>query len=119
MPGEIWSMFKSRKVISSGYWTIGGLELVASGKFWLEDIVSHQDQLHVQNGIWSFYSFGLQLYKVPVLIELKIEHNAGQIDEEKLKQKVKSSWASNLSIPVFTFLISEVSSQLKIEKSTA
>ena len=42
------------------------------------------------------------------LIELKIEHNAGQIDEDKLKQKVKSPWTSNLSIPVFTFLISEV-----------
>ncbi|CAG8497929.1 6818_t:CDS:1 [Diversispora eburnea] len=53
------------------------------------------------------------------LIELKIEHNAGQIDEEKLKQKVKSPWASNLSIPVFTFLISEASSQLKIEELTA
>src|SRR5437764_443779 len=54
------------------------------------------------------------------LIELKIEHNVGQLDADKIRafqQKIKSSWASNLPITitvftVFTYLLDEGYKQL-------
>ena len=44
------------------------------------------------------------------LIELKIEHNVGQLDADRIRafqQKIKSPWASNLPITVFTYLLKE------------
>jgi hypothetical protein len=44
------------------------------------------------------------------LIELKIEHNVGQLDEDRIRafqQKIKSPWTSNLPIFVFTYLLDE------------
>jgi hypothetical protein len=44
------------------------------------------------------------------LIELKIEHNVGQLDADRVRafqQKIKSPWASNLPIFVFTYLLDE------------
>src|SRR6266516_4890929 len=44
------------------------------------------------------------------LIELKIEHNVNQIDFDRiraLQKKLKSPWASNLPLPIFTKLITE------------
>src|SRR4051794_27601540 len=40
------------------------------------------------------------------LIELKIEHNVGQLDADRIRafqQKIKSPWASNLPISMFTY----------------
>lgn len=42
------------------------------------------------------------------LIELKIEHNVRQLDADRIRafqQKIKSPWASNLPISVFTYLL--------------
>ncbi|GBC43975.1 uncharacterized protein OCT59_014803 [Rhizophagus irregularis] len=49
------------------------------------------------------------------LIELKIEHNVGQLDADRIRafqQKIKSPWASNLPIIVFTYLLDEGYKQL-------
>jgi hypothetical protein len=49
------------------------------------------------------------------LIELKIEHNVGQLDADRIRafqQKIKSPWASNLPINVFTYLLDEGYKQL-------
>ncbi|PKK59575.1 hypothetical protein RhiirC2_287194 [Rhizophagus irregularis] len=49
------------------------------------------------------------------LIELKIEHNVGQLDADRIRafqQKIKSPWASNLPIFVFTYLLDEGYKQL-------
>ncbi len=49
------------------------------------------------------------------LIELKIKHNIGQLDAERIRdfqQKVKSPWASNLPITIFTYLLEEGNKQL-------
>jgi len=49
------------------------------------------------------------------LIELKIEHNVGQLDADRIRafqQKIKSPWASNLPIFVFTYLLDEGYRQL-------
>src|SRR5207248_9074567 len=49
------------------------------------------------------------------LIELKIEHNVGQLDADRnraFQQKIKSPWASNLPITVFTYLLDEGYEQL-------
>ncbi|RGB37095.1 hypothetical protein C1646_757345 [Rhizophagus diaphanus] len=49
------------------------------------------------------------------LIELKIEHNVGQLDADRIhafQQKIKSPWASNLPIFVFTYLLDEGYKQL-------
>src|SRR2546421_279944 len=49
------------------------------------------------------------------LIELKIEHNVGQLDADRIRafqQKIKSPWASNLPITVFTYLLDEGYKQL-------
>jgi hypothetical protein len=49
------------------------------------------------------------------LIELKIEHNVGQLDFDRIRafqQKIKSPWASNLPIYVFTYLLDEGYKQL-------
>ena len=52
------------------------------------------------------------------LIELKIEHNVGQLDADRIRafqQKIKSPWASNLSIMVFTYLLDEGYKQLSAD----
>src|SRR5438105_3190217 len=44
------------------------------------------------------------------LIELKIEHNVNQVDFNRIRafqKKLQSPWASNLSLPIFTKLITE------------
>ena len=44
------------------------------------------------------------------LIELKIEHNVNQIDFDRIRafqKKLKSPWASNLPLPIFTKLVIE------------
>ncbi|CAG8581889.1 5931_t:CDS:2 [Funneliformis mosseae] len=44
------------------------------------------------------------------LIDLKIEHNVNQLDADRicaLQKRIKSPWASNLSLPVFLYLLSE------------
>src|SRR2546425_972718 len=44
------------------------------------------------------------------LIKLKIEHNLGQLNADRIRafqQKIKSPWASNLPISVFTYLLDE------------
>ncbi|EXX55868.1 uncharacterized protein OCT59_010611 [Rhizophagus irregularis] len=44
------------------------------------------------------------------LIEQKIQHNANQIDFDRIrdfKKKLRSPWASNLPLPIFTKLITE------------
>ncbi|RIA96687.1 hypothetical protein C1645_358182 [Glomus cerebriforme] len=44
------------------------------------------------------------------LIDLKIEHNVNQIDLERIRafqKKLRSPWASNLPLPIFTKLITE------------
>src|SRR5437763_924914 len=49
------------------------------------------------------------------LIELKIEHNVGQLDADRIRAfqlKIKSPWASNLPIFVFTYLLDEGYKQL-------
>src|ERR1043166_5354543 len=49
------------------------------------------------------------------LIELKIEHNVGQLDADRIRafqQKIKSPWASNLPINVFTYLLNQGYKQL-------
>jgi hypothetical protein len=49
------------------------------------------------------------------LIELKIEHNVGQLDADRirtLQQKIKSTWASDFPINVFTYLLDEGYKQL-------
>ncbi|CAB4432667.1 unnamed protein product [Rhizophagus irregularis] len=49
------------------------------------------------------------------LIELKIEHNVGQLDADRIRafqQKIKSPWTSNLPIFVFTYLLDEGYKQL-------
>ncbi|CAG8663982.1 14679_t:CDS:1 [Funneliformis mosseae] len=49
------------------------------------------------------------------LIDLKIEHNVNQLDADRVfafQQKIKSPWASNLSLPVFLYLLNEGSNQL-------
>src|SRR3989440_5920193 len=49
------------------------------------------------------------------LIELRIESNVGQLDIDRIRafqQKVKSPWASNLPITVFTYLLNEGYKQL-------
>ena len=49
------------------------------------------------------------------MIELKIEHNVGQLDADRIRafqQKIKSPWASNLPITVFTYLLDEGYKQL-------
>src|SRR5437763_5197422 len=49
------------------------------------------------------------------LIELKIEHNVGQLDADRIRafqQKIKSPWASKLHITVFTYLLNEGYKQL-------
>lgn len=52
------------------------------------------------------------------LTELKIEHNVGQLDAHRVwvyQQKTKSSWASNLPIMVFTYLLNEGYKQLSTD----
>ena len=49
------------------------------------------------------------------LIELKIKHNVGQLDADRIRtfQKIiKSPWASNLPISVFAYLLEEGCKQL-------
>ena len=49
------------------------------------------------------------------LIELKIEHNVGQLDVDRIhafQQKIKSPWASNLHITVFKYILDEGYKQL-------
>ncbi|UZO22448.1 uncharacterized protein OCT59_014811 [Rhizophagus irregularis] len=49
------------------------------------------------------------------LIELKIEHNVGQLNADRIRafqQKIKSPWTSNLPIFVFTYLLDEGYKQL-------
>ena len=49
------------------------------------------------------------------LIKLKIEHYVGQLDADRIRafqQKIKSPWASNLPITVFTYLLDEGYKQL-------
>ncbi|GES79610.1 hypothetical protein GLOIN_2v1595045 [Rhizophagus clarus] len=44
------------------------------------------------------------------LIELKIEHNVNQVDFDRIRafqRKLQIPWASNLSLPIFTKLITE------------
>ncbi|CAG8746466.1 16454_t:CDS:1, partial [Acaulospora colombiana] len=53
------------------------------------------------------------------LIELKIQHNVGQIDPDRIRsfqEKIKSPWASNLPVSVFTYLITEASNQLQVKE---
>ncbi|CAG8603188.1 5982_t:CDS:1 [Funneliformis mosseae] len=49
------------------------------------------------------------------LIDLKIEHNVNQLEADRIcafQQKIKSPWASNLSLPVFLYLLNEGCNQL-------
>ncbi|CAB5189603.1 unnamed protein product [Rhizophagus irregularis] len=48
-------------------------------------------------------------------IELKIEHNVGQLDADRIRafqQNIKSPWASNLPIFMFTYLLDKGYKQL-------
>ena len=56
----------------------------------------------IQRLLMHFEKYGQKL------IELKIEHNVGQLDADRIRafqQKIKPPWASNLPIMVFTYLL--------------